>query len=126
MPKFFLGRQPSFQCSYIGKNVPVLGSHPVFGRSVRFSQSRVTVDERDNEANAALSRLGKRMIDVREKIPVLPGDLLFVNNRLALHGRDSVPMMANGAGRWLLRTYGYHTDTAARLGAMSSHIQRCP
>jgi L-asparagine oxygenase len=58
----------------------------------------------DDEAQEALDEL-KRCVD-KVAITVLlePGDLLFVDNHRAFHGRTSYRARWDGADRWLLRT----------------------
>lgn len=58
----------------------------------------------DDAAQAALDEL-KRCVD-KVAVPVLlePGDLLFVDNHRAFHGRKPYRARFDGADRWLLRT----------------------
>jgi L-asparagine oxygenase len=55
-------------------------------------------------------------------IALQPGDVLFVNNRRALHGRANVGGEPGGVSRWLLRSYGLdrtlltHAQSAAAKG----------
>lgn len=124
-PKFLLNRQPSFDCPYIGVNKSVLGLHAAFGTVVRFSQSRVAAAEDDLEANMALQRLGEQMIAARIKACVERGDILFINNRLAMHGRDAVKATDDGNGRWLLRIYAYHPHTVNSLPNGPAFVMQC-
>lgn len=43
-------------------------------------------------------------------LPLEPGDIALVNNRIALHGRSEVGKEYGGQTRWFLRTYGLDTS----------------
>lgn len=77
---------------------------------VRYSHSSIRVDEDEKpaaaEANAAFAAA---CLQHCTSVVVEPGDILLVNNRLALHGRGDVGGEAGGESRWILRTYGLDT-----------------
>ena len=96
---------------------PVLKRHSSYGDFVRFSSSRVSVDsEKFPEADKALEELRNALPKCREPIRIAPGDIVLVNNRTALHGREALGKEEyGGKTRWLLRTYGYRLDTPGRF-----------
>ncbi|WP_052319378.1 TauD/TfdA family dioxygenase [Burkholderia sp. A9] len=77
---------------------------------VRYSHSSILVDEDEQpaaaEANAAFAAA---CLQHCTSVVVEPGDILLVNNRLALHGRSDVGGEPGGESRWILRTYGLDT-----------------
>jgi len=98
-------------------NLPVLINHPVRGWQVRYSNSHVAADD---DAQPAASDALKKLKDLLTNPPadliyrvfVEPGDIVFINNRVALHGRDRpADARPGGQTRWLIRTYAIHADT---------------
>ncbi|WP_100865315.1 TauD/TfdA family dioxygenase [Streptomyces sp. 3211.6] len=63
----------------------------------------------DDEAAAALARLRTAIDRVTTTLILAPGDLAFVDNRLALHGRNSFQPRYDGRDRWLQRAF-VHRD----------------
>ncbi|MFY1598578.1 TauD/TfdA family dioxygenase [Micromonospora sp. WMMD737] len=63
----------------------------------------------DPEATQALSMLGDALRTVRRTFILEPGDLAFVDNRLALHGRTEFTPRYDGYDRWLQRIF-VHRD----------------
>ncbi|MEU4380147.1 TauD/TfdA family dioxygenase [Micromonospora echinofusca] len=63
----------------------------------------------DPEATQALSMLGDALRTVRRTFILEPGDLAFVDNRLALHGRTEFTPRYDGRDRWLQRIF-VHRD----------------
>lgn len=61
----------------------------------------------DRDAEAALEEL--RTVawhdDVVERVVLNPGDVLFLDNRRCLHGRDAFKARFDGLDRWLVRLY---------------------
>ena len=73
----------------------------------RFSHSTVDASQdATDEARAALGWVAGYCATNSEAIVLNPGDLLWVNNRRAIHGRGEVGSDVGGQERWLLRTYG--------------------
>jgi L-asparagine oxygenase len=61
----------------------------------------------DPEAEATLEEL-RRLAwrdDILERVALEPGDVLFLNNRKCLHGREAFEARFDGADRWLVRLY---------------------
>jgi L-asparagine oxygenase len=118
LPVFLFHKQDTFDTKFdklVG--YPVLKQHRDYGDFVRFSSSRVSVDsEKFPEADKALEELRNAIPKCREPIRIAPGDIVLVNNRTALHGRDALGKQEYGGNtRWLLRTYGYREDTPGRF-----------
>lgn len=63
----------------------------------------------DAEAKTAMTTLGEALRAVRRTIILEPGDLAFVDNRLALHGRTEFTPRYDGRDRWLQRIF-VHRD----------------
>lgn len=94
---------------------------------IRFSHSQVgAMDELAQGAQHALAELTQACQRGRSSVLVSPGDVLIVNNRLALHGRGAVGGAVGGESRWLLRTYGLDTtglpEHKRHLGERPRHV----
>lgn len=63
----------------------------------------------DDEAKSALAALGEAVEMVSRAIRMAPGDLVIVDNRVALHGRTAFSPRYDGKDRWLRRTF-IHLD----------------
>ncbi|MGW4377978.1 TauD/TfdA family dioxygenase [Streptomyces albidoflavus] len=63
----------------------------------------------DDEAAAALGLLEKAVERAYRELLLAPGDLAFVDNRMALHGRSAFEPRYDGADRWLQRVF-VHID----------------
>lgn len=61
--------------------------------------------EGDAEAQAALDRLNAAAREVSQTVYLKTGDLLLIDNRVALSGRTSFTARWDGNDRWLLRTF---------------------
>jgi L-asparagine oxygenase len=59
----------------------------------------------DSAAKSALNELRRTADEVAIEIRLEPGDLLFVDNHHAFHGRTPFRARWDGADRWLLRTF---------------------
>jgi L-asparagine oxygenase len=59
----------------------------------------------DAAAQSALDELRKVSGEIAIEIRLEPGDLLFVDNHHAFHGRTPFRARQDGADRWLLRTF---------------------
>jgi L-asparagine oxygenase len=56
-----------------------------------------------------MAALGEALTEVRRTLILEPGDLAFVDNRLALHGRTGFTPRYDGRDRWLQRIF-VHRD----------------
>jgi L-asparagine oxygenase len=80
----------------------------------RFSHSSVSpAHEASPEAQGALDAIEAHCAANSLAVVLKPGDLLWVNNRRAIHGRGEVGTAFGGQERWLLRTYGIRPELLA-------------
>ena len=127
-PVFLFAKQDTFHTSFDALvGYPVLMQDTKYGDLIRFSSSRAQVEkEKFPEAAQALNELTTALENVREPLCVAPGDILLVNNRTALHGRDAIPEQYGGQTRWLLRTYAHRQDTPGRFKDRTKpHLLSC-
>ncbi|WP_326767575.1 TauD/TfdA family dioxygenase [Streptomyces sp. NBC_01591] len=59
----------------------------------------------DPDAARAMAELGEVFAEVRRTVVLEPGDLAYVDNRLALHGRTAFSPRYDGRDRWLQRAF---------------------
>lgn len=82
------------------------------GLWVRYSHSTVTpVGGDDPTLVDAQARFEQACKEAGVDFVLRPGDIAFVNNRKALHGRGEVGAAIGGNSRWLLRSYGLNTSS---------------
>jgi hypothetical protein len=98
----------------LGEEHSVIGA-PVLkdterGTYIRYSHSNVVPPEEDGPAAIASGRLEAVCDEIAAPVVINPGDVVLVNNRLALHGRAEVGPDVGGQSRWLLRTYALDTS----------------
>lgn len=103
--------QPRFRCavdeSYLHSRPNVLGPvMPVLTGSA--ANPRMVFDEDlmvgiDEEADEALADLGTVLMEHRNGIVLEPGDLLVIDNSIAVHGRSPFRARFDGTDRWLQR-----------------------
>lgn len=75
----------------------------------RYSHSNVVASVEGGVAEQASQAFEAACRQATQLIVIKPGDLLILNNRLALHGRGIVGETVGGTARWILRTYGLDT-----------------
>ncbi len=63
----------------------------------------------DDRADLALARLRQALADVRTDLVQRPGDMVFLDNRLVVHGRVAFTPRYDGSDRWLHRVF-VHLD----------------
>ena len=63
----------------------------------------------DSEAAAALAGLREALLQVRAEVVLRPGALVFLDNRLVVHGRGAFAPRYDGGDRWLHRVF-VHLD----------------
>lgn len=68
-----------------------------------------TTAPQDPEAAAALARLREALLQVRAELVLRPGALVFLDNRLVVHGRGGFAPRYDGGDRWLHRVF-VHLD----------------
>jgi L-asparagine oxygenase len=59
----------------------------------------------DEEADAALRTLADAVVSTQTSVVLEPGDLLVVDNAVAVHGRTPFTARFDGTDRWLQRTF---------------------
>lgn len=96
------------------------------GIIVRYSHSTVTPMTEGGAAERASTHLEAACNRAARPVVIQPGDILLVNNRMALHGRGEVGGDVGDQSRWLLRTYGLDTSGLMphkrHLGARPPHV----
>lgn len=63
----------------------------------------------DDTAAEAMSRLGEALATVRSALHLRHGDMVFLDNRLVVHGRSAFTPRYDGTDRWLHRVF-VHLD----------------
>lgn len=77
---------------------------------IRFSHSSTGAIEADSPAQEAIQEFQSACVECAQGIALHPGDIVLVNNRIALHGRSYVGSEYGSQSRWLLRAYGLDTS----------------
>lgn len=73
---------------------------------IRYSHSNTGPVDENSLAQEAIQAFQAACVECVKGIALSPGDIVLVNNRIALHGRSHVGSEYGGQTRWLLRTYG--------------------
>ncbi|MBI6549600.1 TauD/TfdA family dioxygenase [Xenorhabdus lircayensis] len=115
-PEYSAKSQSSFDYNFDLENISVISE--INGKlCMRYSSSKL-VGLTDRASNA-LSELEKHLNNPKftDKVVLEPGDIFIVNNRITLHGRESLTHAAkyDGTDRWLLRMYGFSQDAWRKL-----------
>jgi hypothetical protein len=76
---------------------------------IRFSHRTTDPVDKESAAQEAMDAFQEACKACVQNIALSPGDIVLVNNRIALHGRSPVGTAYGGETRWLLRTYGLDT-----------------
>ncbi|MFD4504141.1 TauD/TfdA family dioxygenase [Streptomyces sp. NPDC058457] len=110
-PRFVTQPPPSFQSGEAPRH-PVLAGDP--------QDPNVQVDFHattplDAEAAEALELLRSAFLEVAARLVLRPGELVFLDNRVAVHGRTSFQPRYDGRDRWLHRTF-VHLDNRRSTG----------
>ncbi|WP_300002510.1 carbon starvation induced protein CsiD [uncultured Cedecea sp.] len=116
-PQFSAISQSSFDREFSINNISVLKKLHDGGMGLRYSNSKVTAN--NLEAAKALQALADT-INRSENITQVvlhPGDVLLLNNRTCIHGRDAIAgtQKFDGMDRWLIRIYGYKLASLSML-----------
>ncbi|MFE4613658.1 TauD/TfdA family dioxygenase [Streptomyces niveus] len=118
-PRFVTQAPPSFGAG------DATAPHAVLGGSLHDPDVRVDFNATralDDEAHEALERLGVALMRVSSSLVMGAGEMVFVDNRLVVHGRTDFTPRYDGQDRWLHRIY-VHLDTrrsgAHRIGETS-------
>ncbi|WP_241579329.1 TauD/TfdA family dioxygenase [Rosenbergiella nectarea] len=132
-PQYIIGSQLTFRdgiTKILGEELIVDDAQLLFSINqnwwIRFSHSVTQPAEIEQHlAQEAMDSLKNACINSAIELPLQPGDIALVNNRIALHGRSEPGNEYGGQTRWLLRTYGldasdiapekWHKDSAFML-----------
>ncbi|MCG7562679.1 MULTISPECIES: TauD/TfdA family dioxygenase [Pseudoalteromonas] len=115
-PEFRTTSQSSFDINYVNEGVSVIAE--INGKlNIRFSYSKL--EGLTPRAKSALTELKAYLDDERTvtRLVLKPGQVLILNNRTLLHGRDNLTNHAlyDGNDRWLIRMYGFSYDGWRKL-----------
>jgi L-asparagine oxygenase len=105
-PLFFLRLSSSFGAS--GGNEKTTQTLPVLTGDLRdpdMVMDFFLMDATTRAAKYALDALGDALKAVAIDVRAVPGDLLVVDNKLAVHGRSSFTPLYDGHDRWLQRMF---------------------
>ena len=80
--------------------IPVLYEAP---RGLRMVIDSVYMTPIDSVAEASFGRAVEALDAALERVAVLPGDVLLIDNHRAVHGREDFPARYDGTDRWLLK-----------------------
>ncbi|WP_191873681.1 TauD/TfdA family dioxygenase [Streptomyces filipinensis] len=110
-PRFVTEAPPSFRSANSVEGHPVLEGMP--------DDPNVRVDFNatsplDDTAKAALELLRTAFLDVSASLVLQPGEMAFLDNRIAIHGRTAFTPRYDGRDRWLHRTF-VHLDNRRGL-----------
>jgi alpha-ketoglutarate-dependent taurine dioxygenase len=86
----------------LGAPMPVLTGDREFPSMVFDADLMVGTDE---AADDALQALGQAVVALQTSVVLQPGDLLVVDNSVAVHGRSPFTARFDGTDRWLQRTF---------------------
>lgn len=113
-PQYIIGSQLTFRDGMIdilGDELEVDDAQLLFQMNgswwIRFSHRTTQIAEIGQQsAQEAMDALKHACAHCVITVPLQPGDIALVNNRIALHGRSEPGSEYGGETRWLLRTYG--------------------
>jgi len=104
-PVFVYEPQKTFKLPGIVKiNQPVIQESDE-GFLIRYSHSNVSYNGNRQEFSDALEDLKDCIVKTSTDITISSGDVLFINNRTAIHGRAKIADVSENPDRWLMRTY---------------------
>lgn len=105
-PRFLTEAPPSFRSAGRSSPHPVLGGAPEDPDICVDFHATQPLDERAGEA---LRHLRAALFEARADVVLGSGDMVFVDNRIVVHGRVSFSPRYDGSDRWLHRVY-VHAD----------------
>ncbi|HGX3309058.1 TPA: taurine catabolism dioxygenase TauD [Pseudomonas aeruginosa] len=116
-PQYIIGAQHTFRKgmrAILGYELMLDDAQVLFstdlGYWIRYSHSSTQPAESGASlAKTAMVLLEEECPKCAQPVSLEPGDIVLVNNRIGLHGRDQVGDESGGTTRWLLRTYGLDT-----------------
>jgi len=75
----------------------------------------------DPESDEVVNRLCELIEEIKTSVVLEPGDLLVVDNNVAIHGRSAFVARFDGADRWLQRSFVV-TDLAPSAGERNGRV----
>ncbi|MFE9440024.1 TauD/TfdA family dioxygenase [Streptomyces sp. NPDC006602] len=105
-PRFVTAAPPSF------RTAGHAGPHALLNGSVEDPNIRVdfhATSALDTAAAAAMCRLREALMEIRNDLVLRPGDMVFLDNRIVVHGRGAFVPRYDGNDRWLHRVF-VHLD----------------
>ncbi|MFZ1907327.1 MAG: TauD/TfdA family dioxygenase [Steroidobacteraceae bacterium] len=102
---FRAGTEAILGTQHMLSDAPVLHAATDGSMSVRFSHSKVVAEHDNAAATRAREAFIAACAEAVIPVPAIPGSILLINNRKALHGRSPVGDGHGANTRWLLRTY---------------------
>lgn len=118
-PRFVVGANPAQRVTQACKPTSIL-----FGSAdapyMRVNLNRQHAIAEDHEAARALDRLSSELLRVRAEVVLQPGDILYIDNLRAAHGRPRFNATFDGGDRWFRRLF---LATSLRT---SRHLRRDP
>ncbi|MEV6596760.1 TauD/TfdA family dioxygenase [Actinoplanes sp. NPDC051346] len=105
-PRFVTASPPSFR-----SGAPA-SAHAILSGAADDPDLRVDFNATtavDDEARQALRRLRDAMMAVKSSVVLVPGQMVFLDNRIVVHGRSGFTPRYDGADRWLHRIF-VHLD----------------
>jgi L-asparagine oxygenase len=84
------------------------------GPCLRYDPSYTRFLDGDPQLGAAYDLLGKRLEECSETVPVTAGDVLIIDNDVAVHGRAAFTPRYDGTDRWLKRVLVQGRDARRR------------
>lgn len=113
--QFIVRPQGTFKMeNWMLSNVKIISHNSL---AIRYSHQNVSLDNiydkqfNDNQGTVANTALKVAIEKSMQDLVLEPGDIAFVNNRTAIHGRSKPHPDDDGQGRWLMRTYGIMDET---------------
>lgn len=101
-PRFVTEAPPSFGCRDVAPPHAVL-SGPAYDPGIQVDLNATTA--LDNAARGALERLGAALAEASSLLMLKSGEMVFIDNRLVVHGRTYFEPRYDGRDRWLHRIY---------------------
>lgn len=116
-PNYVIGSQRTFEegmIEILGDELTLDEARLLFrvgdAEWIRFSHRTTDPVDKESSAQEAMDAFQEACRNCVQDIALSPGDIVLVNNRIALHGRSPVGTAYGDETRWLLRTYGLDTS----------------
>lgn len=121
-PRFHTRPDESFLApGSVGAFGPEMAVINAMGGSWKFTYDQQLMEGLDPEAEQALQQLQRAIDQVTQRIELVAGDLLVIDNHVAVHGRSPFTARFDGTDRWLQRTFVVD-DLASITGEVVDNI----